>query len=95
MDWGVCSHAGGPETIVARSETPDVTVANPFLFKYVPMADDEHDSTYHSTAVKLSPAPASQVRGLAADTFPCSWLQPCVCVHVCTSRSPVRHTVLH
>lgn len=53
---------GGPETIVARSETPDETVANPFLFKYVPMADDEHDSTYHSTAIKLSPAPASQGR---------------------------------
>ncbi|PNH08910.1 E3 ubiquitin-protein ligase [Tetrabaena socialis] len=31
---------GGPETIVARSETPDVTVANPFLFRYTPLVDD-------------------------------------------------------
>ncbi|KAG2482365.1 hypothetical protein HYH03_018715 [Edaphochlamys debaryana] len=31
---------GGPETIVARSETPDITVANPFLFRYTPLDDD-------------------------------------------------------
>jgi hypothetical protein len=33
---------GGPETIVARSEQPDVVVDNPFLFKYV--AIDEPSS---------------------------------------------------
>lgn len=30
---------GGPETIVARSEQPDIIVANPFLFKYSPLDD--------------------------------------------------------
>ncbi|KXZ47478.1 hypothetical protein GPECTOR_35g916 [Gonium pectorale] len=40
---------GGPETIVARSETPDVTVANPFLFRYTPL-DDDLDSANNSSA---------------------------------------------
>lgn len=40
---------GGPETIVARSDVPDVTVANPFLFRYTPL-DDDADSAFNSSA---------------------------------------------
>ncbi|KAG2453691.1 hypothetical protein HYH02_001903 [Chlamydomonas schloesseri] len=40
---------GGPETIVARSDVPDVTVANPFLFRYTPL-DDDSDSAFNSSA---------------------------------------------
>mmetsp|Transcript_32844 Transcript_32844/g.59511 ORF Transcript_32844/g.59511 Transcript_32844/m.59511 type:complete len:303 (-) Transcript_32844:669-1577(-) len=32
---------GGPKTIVARSDVPDVTVPNPFLFKFQPFKDDD------------------------------------------------------
>ncbi|GLC45088.1 hypothetical protein PLESTM_001685300 [Pleodorina starrii] len=40
---------GGPETIVARSEAPDITVPNPFLFRYTPL-DDDSDSANNSSA---------------------------------------------
>ncbi|GIL47153.1 hypothetical protein Vafri_4042 [Volvox africanus] len=40
---------GGPETIVARSEAPDITVPNPFLFRYTPL-DDDSESANNSSA---------------------------------------------